>query len=361
MFVSIGSAAFARRFLRKLLNDANNSTYYSATTIRAPAKRARTSHWRGLDFSAYQSRGLAGSSARSNATNIDTNKSSGISNKPWHLPAPEELSDPSSQSPLERLKHPSRGGQDLGNRYVRLERSLRGKEGYQREIEEFRDEEESVNANARAGALDKKGKVENISVVKRRKRKQPLVFMGYTIPDAPKPPGPDECCMSGCAVCVHDLYAEALDAHESTLRSIRSALYDKGVAEETWPKQLHYGLSTEATEGEDTNVGGERRDLTGKDLVKAKQASLSAFEQMELQLAAKKRAQEQKQTLTPTRRDLESNKPKNFAGEETGLGTTLQSKSNERSRRRSGSAARGTMVDVKDILKALSWVMFSRR
>ncbi|OCB86459.1 hypothetical protein A7U60_g6351 [Sanghuangporus baumii] len=311
MCVSIGSGAFARRFLRPI-NGTNNSTYCYATAIIAPARRVRASRWRGLGSSAYQSRGLAGSGAGSNATSARSNESLGISNKPWHLPPPPEIPAAFSQSPLERLKHPSRGGQDLANRYIRLERSLRGKEGYQREIEEFRDEEESLSANAGAGARDEKRK-ENTNVVKRRNGKQPLVFMGYTIPEAPKPPGPD-----GCAVCVHDLYVEALDAHESTLRSIRSTLHDKGVAEETWPKQLRYGLSAEATEGEDDNAGGEKRDLTGKDLVKARQASLSAFEQMELQLAAKQRAQEQKHTVTPSRGDLESDRPRNFVGQETG-------------------------------------------
>ncbi|KAL5476726.1 hypothetical protein ACEPAI_2912 [Sanghuangporus weigelae] len=329
--MSVGSGAFARRFLQvRPLNGANNSAYRYANAII------------GLGSAAYRSRGLAGSSAGSNVTNARSSVSLGISNKPWHLPPPPETSAASGssyQSPLERLKHPSRGGQDLGNRYVRLERSLRGKEGYQREIEEFRDEEESLNANA--SAVDKKEKGD-ANVVKRRKGKQPLMFMGYTIPEAPKPPGPDECCMSGCAVCVHDLYAEALDAHESTLQSIRSALHDKGVAEETWPKQLRYGLSAEAIEGENDN------------------ASLSAFEQMELQLAAKKRAQEQKHTMTPSRRDLESDRPRNFV-QETDPGTAPRSKPRERPRRRSNSAARGTKIDVKDILKALSWVVFSRR
>jgi hypothetical protein len=30
------------------------------------------------------------------------------------------------------------------------------------------------------------------------------------IPPPPQEPGPEECCMSGCAVCVRDLWAEAL-------------------------------------------------------------------------------------------------------------------------------------------------------
>ncbi|KAL5498754.1 hypothetical protein ACEPAH_2109 [Sanghuangporus vaninii] len=319
MYVSIGSGAFARRLLRPVYG-ANSSTCCYASAFIAPA-RARVSHWRWIGSTAAfrGSRGFASGSAGNNAMNADTNEPLGISSKPWHLPPPPETSaapKSSSQSPLERLKHPSRGGQDLSNRYLRLERSLRGKEGYQREIEEFRDEEESLNANANVD--DEKGKENTNVMLKRRKGKQPLVFMGYTIPEAPKPPGPDECCMSGCAVCVHDLYAEALDAHESTLRSIRSALHDKGVAEETWPRQLRYGLSAEATEGEDDNVGGGKRDLTGKDLVKAKQASLSAFEQMELQLAAKKRAQRQKHTMTPSRGNLESDRPRNFVDQETG-------------------------------------------
>ena len=99
--------------------------------------------------------------------------------------------------------------------------------------------------------------------------------------------------MSGCAVCVHDLYAEALEAHEHAISNIRSALHDRGVDESTWPKQLSEGFQEE----DDSIRGmGNKVDLTGKDLMKAKRASLSAFEQMELQLAAKKRAQETERT-----------------------------------------------------------------
>ncbi|RBI98801.1 oxidoreductase-like protein, partial [Xanthomonas oryzae pv. oryzae] len=29
-------------------------------------------------------------------------------------------------------------------------------------------------------------------------------------PIAPQPPAPNECCESGCPLCVHDLYAEEL-------------------------------------------------------------------------------------------------------------------------------------------------------
>ena len=71
--------------------------------------------------------------------------------------------------------------------------------------------------------------------------------------------------MSGCAICVHDLYAESLESYTKALDSLRDALRAKGISELEWPIQL----SSRARE------------------VK-KDVSLSAFEQMELQLAARK-------------------------------------------------------------------------
>ena len=36
-------------------------------------------------------------------------------------------------------------------------------------------------------------------------------------PQPPERPLPSDCCDSGCAVCVHDLYAEELIAHHQAL------------------------------------------------------------------------------------------------------------------------------------------------
>lgn len=36
-------------------------------------------------------------------------------------------------------------------------------------------------------------------------------------PQAPERPLPSDCCDSGCAVCVHDLYAEELNAYRQAL------------------------------------------------------------------------------------------------------------------------------------------------
>ena len=36
-------------------------------------------------------------------------------------------------------------------------------------------------------------------------------------PVPPAPPDPEDCCRSGCAVCVFDLYNEALERYEAAL------------------------------------------------------------------------------------------------------------------------------------------------
>ncbi|MUI14433.1 oxidoreductase-like protein [Massilia dura] len=36
-------------------------------------------------------------------------------------------------------------------------------------------------------------------------------------PEPPVPPAPDDCCHSGCAVCVFDLYNDALERYETLL------------------------------------------------------------------------------------------------------------------------------------------------
>ena len=73
--------------------------------------------------------------------------------------------------------------------------------------------------------------------------------------------------MSGCAVCVHDLYAESLESYTKAIDALRDGLRDKGVPETEWPTQL---LST-------ADKKTQKKDVT-----------LSVFEQMELQIAARR-------------------------------------------------------------------------
>ncbi|KAJ7888326.1 hypothetical protein B0H14DRAFT_2337286 [Mycena olivaceomarginata] len=154
---------------------------------------------------------------------------------------------------IERLKKPTRGGQNLSLRYRRLEQSLRGKEALQRDIisrepdiaVDFRDSSPTTPT----------GKTKHY-------------FHGRKIPQQPKPPEADECCMSGCAVCVYDLYEESLAAYKESLAAFRMTLVSDGIPEESWPKSVRAGDTTE----------------------RKKPVSLSAFEELERSLKAKRNA-----------------------------------------------------------------------
>ncbi|KIO31905.1 hypothetical protein M407DRAFT_121918 [Tulasnella calospora MUT 4182] len=58
------------------------------------------------------------------------------------------------------------------------------------------------------------------------------------MPEKPSPPGPEDCCMSGCAICVNDLYIEALRDYKASLRSIRDKLEREAVHKSLWPKEI---------------------------------------------------------------------------------------------------------------------------
>lgn len=83
----------------------------------------------------------------------------------------------SESASSKRLKHPGRGGQNLSQRYERLERMLRGKEEYEREIEE---NQPIASASMSSMSSDR--------VVRAHKR--PVMFRGFVVPE--KPPEPSE-------------------------------------------------------------------------------------------------------------------------------------------------------------------------
>ncbi|TRM59620.1 hypothetical protein BD626DRAFT_607597, partial [Schizophyllum amplum] len=154
---------------------------------------------------------------------------------------------------ISRLKQ-RKGGQNLSNRYRRLERSVRSKQAFTQELEDIQDEETSAPAAP-------------ITL----SQAPAHTFKGYTIPDEPRPPEADECCMSGCAVCVYDLHEEALQAYKASVANIRAGLVTMGVPESQWPARLQ------------AKAGPVKRaDRPNADV------SLSAFEQMERSLAAKR-------------------------------------------------------------------------
>ncbi|KAJ7463885.1 hypothetical protein B0H11DRAFT_2240828 [Mycena galericulata] len=96
-------------------------------------------------------------------------------------------------------------------------------------------------------------------------------FHGFEIQARLKAPESDECCMSGCAVCVYDLYEEDLAAYSASLDGLRATLTAKGIPEAAWPEGVRV-----RGRGGDEGGGGSRGD------------TLSALEALEKALADKR-------------------------------------------------------------------------
>ncbi|KAJ7676197.1 oxidoreductase-like protein [Mycena rosella] len=155
-------------------------------------------------------------------------------------------------SAIQRLKNPTRGGQNLSLRYRRLEQSLRGKEALQRDIR-ARDSEVASGFVGRAAAPASQST-------------DGQYFRGLEVPQRPKAPESDECCMSGCAVCVYDLYEESLGTYNESLVAFRAKLASAGIAEAAWPASVRSG-------------------------VEKKSPTLSAFEELERALNVKRNSE----------------------------------------------------------------------
>ena len=76
--------------------------------------------------------------------------------------------------------------------------------------------------------------------------------------------------MSGCAVCVHDVFQESLDDYNASVAAVRTSLTDMKVPEDEWPETIRPGAS-----------------------LPAYNPSLSAFQEMERALKARRGAQAQ--------------------------------------------------------------------
>ncbi|KAK7463470.1 hypothetical protein VKT23_006819 [Stygiomarasmius scandens] len=154
---------------------------------------------------------------------------------------------------FEHRKRPSRGGQNFTDRYKRLEKSLRGKDAYASESDELRQSTLTgpTSGNSSPGSPSSS-----------------VLFHGLTIPDKPQEPADDECCMSGCAVCVYDLHDESLTLYKEAVAKLTATLTSMGVPENEWPASLRSSIA---------DLGVERK----------RDVALSAFEEMERRLAEK--------------------------------------------------------------------------
>ncbi|KAI0249753.1 hypothetical protein BJV78DRAFT_1224578 [Lactifluus subvellereus] len=159
-------------------------------------------------------------------------------------------------SPIELHKYSSRGGRNLSERFRRLEKMLLAKHNLSRAI------------------IDAPQPLTRTPPSTLRRPSTAKTFRGLVIPEVPKAPEPDECCMSGCAVCVHDLYQESLDAYRTSVASVRVSLTAMKVPVEQWPETI-------------------RPKPEGRTPLPASSVSLSAFEEMERALKVRHEAEAQ--------------------------------------------------------------------
>lgn len=64
------------------------------------------------------------------------------------------------------------------------------------------------------------------------------LIRGVRIPARPRAPGPEDCCMSGCARCVYDLYSEDLQEYQANLEEARSQLTALSLTRAEWDETL---------------------------------------------------------------------------------------------------------------------------
>ncbi|KAG8864005.1 hypothetical protein FRB96_006878 [Tulasnella sp. 330] len=101
--------------------------------------------------------------------------------------------------------------------------------------------------------------------------------LSISIPEKPAPPGPEDCCMSGCAVCVHDLYIDALQSYTASLRHIRDTLSKRAIPQQNWPSVI-WALKDDSDNADDEGVPSDLDPAT------------RAFMMLERELKKKKQA-----------------------------------------------------------------------
>ena len=91
----------------------------------------------------------------------------------------------------------------------------------------------------------------------------PTTIRGIVIPLKPPPPGPEECCMSGCAHCAYDIYAEDLEDFHSRLSSVRTQLtqLEPPVTRDEWRADLLGEYPSSSTDSESGKAGSGDDDV----------------------------------------------------------------------------------------------------
>ncbi|KAF9788564.1 hypothetical protein BJ322DRAFT_1106545 [Thelephora terrestris] len=167
----------------------------------------------------------------------------------------------STSSPRSRPRPTERGGRNLGLRYQQLESAIRSAVRKGALLEETTDNSRLAGQRNSVSAYNES----------RAPHVEMETFHGLVVPKEPKPPESDECCMSGCAICIYDLYEDSLLAYKASLASLRTQLVSMGIPQSEWPSRVETSLDSQAIQ-------------------RPANASLDAFEAMEKTLEAKQRS-----------------------------------------------------------------------
>ncbi|BGP51282.1 hypothetical protein JCM10450v2_007211 [Rhodotorula kratochvilovae] len=144
------------------------------------------------------------------------------------------------------------------------------------------------------------------------------------VPPSSADAGADECCMSGCAICVYDLYLEDLENFHSSVSAARSAVLDQlregaRLDEGDWPPELlgPWEDAEKELKGVKDGASGEEREQAAREqaereLKRARDAldpSMRAFLEMEARMKAKQREKTAPSSPAPGSSSLSSAPP----------------------------------------------------
>ncbi|KAF8985557.1 hypothetical protein BGZ46_003563 [Entomortierella lignicola] len=94
------------------------------------------------------------------------------------------------------------------------------KKGYSNELPTTTKVENSLPTNASHGSTTRADSTP---------RAGSILYHGFSIPVKPTPPGPEDCCMSGCAHCIYDIYEEDRQHYKQQLAKVLGEIEKAGL------------------------------------------------------------------------------------------------------------------------------------
>ncbi|KAK1921734.1 oxidoreductase-like protein [Papiliotrema laurentii] len=94
------------------------------------------------------------------------------------------------------------------------------------------------SSNATTGSSDSSSSSAAATKLEPAQTRGFMVVQGVRIPPKPRPPGEEECCMSGCVHCVYTIYADELEEYNEALGAAKDALVKAGIPTSQWPDEV---------------------------------------------------------------------------------------------------------------------------